>query len=325
MSSGIIYGMILSKNIECLEKNAKIVSMPENFSVHVDGFLDYLRFEKAASPHTVANYSVDLAQFVEYLERSGLSDVQDVDSRTIRSWVRGIMGYGYAKSSGARKLSSVRSWFAFLKQRGVVAKDPSRETRGPKLPARLPRALSRDAAERLVTLGTVGENEIRDRAILEILYGCGLRIAELAILRWDQVDLDERMLRVLGKGKKERLVPFGRRAREALLRWREFSPRVGEYVFPGQKGGSLSVRTVHRVVARAARKAGVPEMTPHVLRHSFATHMLEGGASLRVLQDLLGHENLLTTQQYLAVHADHLKESYEKTYPRAKGERERDV
>lgn len=296
-------------------------SMPETISYYVDQFLDHLRFEKEASSHTVTNYSVDLAQFSEYLENQGISKPGDVDAHVIRSWLRAVMGYGYAKSSSARKLSSVRSWFAFLKGKGVVARDPAKEIRGPKLPARLPKALSREAAERLVTVGTVGDDEARDRAILELLYGCGLRIAELSALEWSAVDLDERMARVMGKGGKERIVPFGRCAREALLRWRDVSPG-GQYVFPGQRGGAIAVRTVHRVVLRASRKAGVTGVTPHVLRHSFATHMLEGGASLRVLQEFLGHESLLTTQQYLLVSVEHLKASYERAHPRAKGESE---
>ncbi len=294
--------------------------LQEKISVSLDLFFDHLRFEKEASPHTVTNYSVDLAQFAEFLEVQGIDAPEEVEGKTIRSWLREMMGYGYAKTSAARKLSSVRSWFAFLFDRGLIPSDPAKGVRGPKLPSRLARALSREDAARLVEAGQSGEDPLRDSAVLELLYGCGLRIAELAALRWQDVDLDERMVRVLGKGSKERIVPFGTCALRALGSWRDSAETENGHVFPGQRGGAIAVRTVHRIVRRAALKAGVANVTPHVLRHSFATHLLEGGASLRVLQELLGHESLLTTQHYLAVGADHLRKSYELAHPRAKGD-----
>ncbi len=294
--------------------------MQEKISASLDLFFEYLQFEKESSPNTVTNYSVDLAQFAEYLELQGISDPAGVEAKTIRSWLREIMGYGYAKSSAARKLSSVRSWFAFLFEKRIVPEDPAKGIRGPKLPSRLPRALSREDADRLVTAGGEGEDALRDTAVLELMYGCGLRIAELVNLRWPDVDLDERMIRVFGKGDKERIVPFGMCALRALQRWKESLPAQGEFLFEGRKGAPITVRTVHRIVLRAARRAGIRNVTPHVLRHSFATHLLEGGASLRVLQELLGHESLLTTQHYLSVSADHLRKSYTMAHPRAKGE-----
>ncbi|MDK2958201.1 MAG: integrase/recombinase XerC [Synergistaceae bacterium] len=294
--------------------------MQEKISVFLDRFFDYLRYEKEASLHTVTNYSVDLAQFAEFLEVRGINSPAEVDGKTIRSWLREMMGYGYAKTSAARKLSSVRSWFAFLFDRGLISSDPAKGIRGPKLPSRLPRALSQEDTFKLVDAGQLGEDPVRDSAVLELLYGCGLRIAELASLRWQDVDLDERMVRVLGKGNKERIVPFGTCALKALRNWRDSGAGNGGFVFPGRRGGAITVRTVHRIVRRAALKAGVANVTPHVLRHSFATHLLEGGASLRVLQELLGHESLLTTQHYLAVGADHLRKSYELAHPRAKGD-----
>ena len=293
--------------------------MQEIISSFVDLYLDYLRFQKGASAHTVTGYAVDLAQFSEYLLLSGVSEPGGVEPKIIRAWLREMMGYGYAPSSAARKLSSVRSFFAFLRVRGLVPRDPAKAVEGPKLPGRLPRALSREDAERLVVFGSEGDSRLRDRAVLEVLYGCGLRIAELVSLLWRNVDLPERMLRVLGKGDKERLVPFGRCALTALEEWRESLP-PGEWVFPGQADGPVTVRTVHRIVLRAAKKTGISQVTPHVLRHSFATHLLEGGISLRVLQELLGHESLLTTQHYLAVSGEHLRQSYISAHPRAKGE-----
>ena len=296
------------------------MAMQEMISSTLDLFLDHLRFEKGSSEHTVTSYSVDLAQFAEFLEHQGISRPREVEARHIRSYLREIMGYGYAKSSAARKLSSLRSWSAFLKERGIIEKDAAKGVRGPRLPERLPRAVSQEDAVRILDAGRDGDDPGRDSAVLELLYGCGLRIAELAALRWEQVDMNERMIRVLGKGEKERLVPFGKCALSALLDWREHLPPAGEFVFPGKKKGAITVRTVHRIVLRAAAKSGISGVTPHVLRHSFATHMLEGGASLRVVQELLGHESLLTTQHYLAVSAEHLRRSYVLAHPRAKGE-----
>ena len=296
--------------------------MEEKISYHIDLYLDHLRFERGASSHTGINYSVDLAQFAEFLEAQGITDPVKVDGRLVRSWLREMMAFGYAKTSAARKLSSVRSWFAFLFDRGVIPSDPAKVVKGPKLPSRLPRVLSPQDAARLMEAAGEGENPARDRAVLELLYGCGLRIAELAGLRRRDLDLDERMIRVLGKGNKERIVPFGTFALRALKGWMDSLSGDEDYLFPGQKGGAITVRTVNRIVARGALWAGLGGVTPHVLRHSFATHMLEGGASLKVLQELLGHESLLTTQRYIALGAEHLRKSYEMAHPRAKGEGE---
>ena len=297
--------------------------MPEQLSASVDCFLDTLRFARNASEHTVANYSIDLAQFVEYVTARGASSVQDVDSRMIRSFLRDLVGYGYAKTSAARKLSTIRSFCSFLVERRELPVDPSASVRGPRLPGRLPRALSREDAKRLVESIPDDAHAARDAAVLELLYGCGLRIAEAVGLTWDAVDLPERWLRVLGKGDKERMVPMGRYAVGALERWkleigasREISGDLP--VFPGKGTSPMTVRTVARIVDRAALKAGVPGVTPHVLRHSYATHMLEGGASIRVLQELLGHESIVTTQRYVTVTADRLRESYIRAHPRAK-------
>ena len=297
--------------------------MLENISSSIDAFLGFLRLEKESSAHTVTNYAVDLAQFAEFMTLQGVDGVQDVDARAIRSFVREMIGFGYSKTTVARKLSAVRSWSAFLKVRGLVRTDAAKGIKGPRMPKLLPRALSREDAERLVEQGPEGKTLIRDRAILEILYGCGLRIAELVSLRWEDMEpVEERMLRVFGKGRKERIVPYGRCALEAVVEWRKLVPSSSLYLFPGTKERPLTVRTVHRVVTKAAERVGLSEVTPHTLRHSFATHLLEGGASIVAVKGLLGHENMLTTQRYIAVGAEHLRESYIVAHPRAKGEDE---
>jgi integrase/recombinase XerC len=164
------------------------------------------------------------------------------------------------------------------------------------------------------------ESYFRDRAVLELLYGSGLRIGELAVLRWEDIDLAERWVRIQGKGNKERMVPLGSYAVRALKELGREDRPGGSYVFPGGEKGHISERTINRIVKRAARQAGLSGVTPHMLRHSFATHMLEGGASLRVLQDLLGHESLITTQRYLTVTAEHLKKNYREIHPMAEGD-----
>ena len=160
---------------------------------------------------------------------------------------------------------------------------------------------------------------LRDKAVLELLYGCGLRIGELVVLRWEDIDFAERWVRVRGKGNKERMIPVGKMAIKALYNWRD-SCQMGIFLFTGEEGSHLTVRTVGRIVDRAAKRAGLSGVTPHMLRHSFATHMLEGGASIRVVQELLGHESLITTQRYLTVTAEHLKQSYIEAFPRTRGD-----
>lgn len=282
----------------------------------VDAYLEHLKYSRASSDHTVVNYAVDLAQFSDYLETLEIRRPGDVRHTHVRSFLREVVGFGYARSSAARKLSSIKGWMSYLKERGEIDSDPASGVRGPRLPGKLPRAMTFEDVDRLIEEGPRGSNETRDRAVLELLYGCGLRVAEAAGLEWDQVDLSERWIRVRGKGNKERMVPVGRCAVEALREWRKTLDSGERFVFPGENSGPVAVRTLHRIVARAAKRVGLTEVTPHVLRHSFATHMLERGASLRVLQELLGHESLVTTQRYLKVTVEQLKKSYLEAHPR---------
>lgn len=291
--------------------------MCDTIASSVDAYLEHLKYSRGSSDHTVVNYAVDLAQFSEFLETFEVTRPGDVSHGHVRSFLREVVGFGYARSSAARKLSSIKGWTSYLKERGDIPSDPASGVRGPRLPRRLPRAITTDEVSRLIEDGPGGDNALRDRAVLELLYGCGLRVAEAAGLEWEQVDLPERWIRVRGKGNKERMVPVGRCAVDALTGWRKTIGEGERFVFPGDGGGPLTVRTLHRVVSRAARRVGLAEVTPHVLRHSFATHMLERGASLRVLQELLGHESLVTTQRYLKVTAEQLKKSYIQAHPRA--------
>lgn len=293
--------------------------MTETLTSSVDGFMEHLRYGMSCSEHTVVNYSVDLVQFLDYLEQQNVSDPVNLETGHVRGFLRAIVGYGFARSSAARKLSAIRSWCAYMCREGLIPEDPTLGVKGPRFPHRLPRAISYVEVELLLGEGPVGETAVRDSAIMEVLYGCGLRVAELVALDLSDIDLEERWVRVAGKGKKERVVPMGRVAVTALDSWkiRRGEPFSEGPLFPGSRGGRITVRTIHRIVTGAAARVGLAEVTPHVLRHSFATHMLERGASLRVLQELLGHESLETTQKYLKVTADQLKKSYLAAHPRA--------
>jgi integrase/recombinase XerC len=295
--------------------------MEEKLSLNVDYFIDNLKYQRQFSEYTVVNYSIDLKQFVSYLENQGIAEPEEIKRENVRAYVRDIMGFGYSRTSVARKLSSIKGWTAFMTANGVISRDPASGVRGPKIPASLPRALGRDDVNRMIEEGIQKkESYFRDRAVLELLYGSGLRIGELAVLRWEDIDLAERWVRIQGKGNKERMVPLGSYAVRALKELGRKDRSGGSYVFPGGEKGHISERTINRIVKRAARQAGLSGVTPHMLRHSFATHMLEGGASLRVLQDLLGHESLITTQRYLTVTAEHLKKNYREIHPMAEGD-----
>ena len=282
----------------------------------VVSFLDYVK-NKSPSEHTLVNYAVDLRQFEDYLEEQKVGRLEDIDTPRLRGYLRGMFGWGFSKASIARKLSALRSFFSYLKERGALERDPTHSLRGPTAPRGIPRALSVEAVGVLLKMAESSEDPLRDTAVIELLYGCGLRISELAGLRWEDVDLEERWLVVLGKGAKERRVPFGTYAQRALRNLGASGEPEDAFVFAGRKGKPLTVRTVHRIVTGLAARGGVEGVTPHVLRHSCATHLLEKGASLKFVQEFLGHENMATTQIYLTVNASWMKKSYMEHHPRA--------
>jgi integrase/recombinase XerC len=291
--------------------------MAEKLSSLVDAYLQDLRHGRRLSEHTVTNYAIDLAQFVEFSLAQGLDAPESIRPAHVRGYLREMLAFGYAKASAARKLSAVKSWMVFLKGEHVIVEDPACRVQSPKLPLRLPRAISLEDVKNLLENGPTGKNEVRDRAALELLYGSGLRVAELVALDWEDLDLQERWVRVTGKGDKQRIVPVGRFALAAFKAWAEECSTCRGPLFPGSGGERMTVRTVTRIVDRASKRCGLSGITPHVLRHSFATHLLEGGANLRVLQELLGHESLLTTQRYLKISADHLQRVVREAHPRA--------
>lgn len=288
----------------------------------IDQFTRYLATERNASPRTVEAYGSDLAQFREFVvgERGSDVGVETVDHLLIRRWMA-LLHKGLKKSSIGRKLAAVRAFFKYLVRESMVAKNPAELVSTPKKEKRVPYHLNIDEVTALVESPQEGDLlSLRDRAILETLYSCGIRVSELTGLHVGGLDLEEGVVRVLGKGGKERVVPIGRHARRALSDYllARNNPPIDAPLFLNARGGRLTSRSVARIVDKYILKlATIRKISPHTLRHTFATHLLEGGADLRAIQELLGHASLSTTQKYTHVSIDRLMEVYDKAHPKA--------
>ena len=286
----------------------------------VAGFLRHLAVEKNASPHTVRSYRADLDDFTRFLAGAERRALARVDGRAVRAYLASLHARGLDAATAARRLATLRSLYRFLVRRGEVPTSPARDVRGPRLPRKLVSFLPIDEAAQLMdgrALG--GRGRDRDLAILELLYASGLRVSELAGLDVDDLDRAESTVRVVGKGRKERIVPFGSRAARALERC--LAGRDRGPLFVNARGGRLSTRSIRAIVHRAARAAGITRrVSPHTLRHTFATHLLDAGADLRAIQELLGHSRLSTTQRYTHVSADQLMRVYDGAHPRARAQ-----
>jgi integrase/recombinase XerD len=297
-----------------------------------DHFLEHLAVERGLSTNTVQAYRRDLRRYVAFLDSWGIQDVPGVTDEAVGAYVVQLSSAThdddllYRPASMARMLSSVRSFHRFELREGVTDRDPTVGVTSPRPARSLPRPLAVDEMERLLEAPRAGEPVgLRDRAILEMLYGAGLRISELTGLDVDDVDIEEGSVRVLGKGGKERDVPVGRYAREAvsayLTRARPgfATARTRSALFLNQRGGRLTRQGVSGLLERHVKAARIRRrVTPHTLRHSFATHLLEGGADVRTVQELLGHASVATTQIYTLVTKEHLREVYYSAHPRAR-------
>jgi integrase/recombinase XerC len=292
----------------------------------IRAFLSDLKHRRGLSPNTLSSYESDLIQFQVFLEEAlGSSKPSSVDVLAIRSFLAHLHAQGLSRASVARKLAALRTFFRFLQREGTIEKNPARLVSTPRLDRKLPARIEEGEVEQLLeapdTAGPLGR---RDRAMLELLYGSGLRVGELTALDLSTCDLDSRLLRVLGKGSKERLVPFGEPASEALrsyLRDRRALVALGEgtdALFLNHRGGRLTARSVRRLMDRYLKLTALRSgLSPHSLRHAFATHLLENGCDLRAIQELLGHESLSTTQKYTQLSTRKLLEVYEKSHPKA--------
>jgi integrase/recombinase XerC len=281
----------------------------------LEAFLRYQAVERGASAHTLRGYRTDLVEFRGFLASRGVERLPDVDARLVRRYLASLAERGLARASIARKLAAVRSWLGFLARRRRLPANPARQVGAPRLGRKLVSFLPIDEARALVTLR---DCRARDRALLELLYATGVRVSELCGLDAADLDRGRGTIRVRGKGGRERVVPVGEAALDALDAALAARPGAAGPLFVNRRGGRLTPRSVHRIVRAAARAAGLARrVSPHTLRHTFATHMLDAGADLRLIQDLLGHSRLSTTQRYTHVSADHLMRVYDAAHPRA--------
>ncbi|HEX6285439.1 MAG TPA: tyrosine recombinase XerC [Pyrinomonadaceae bacterium] len=300
----------------------------------VEQFLEHLRYERNVSAHTLRNYTSDLEQFLDSLDQSGsrprnLPDITEIDHLTIREWLAKLHSAQKKKASIARKLAALRTFFQFLVREGILELNPAKLVATPRLEKKIPTHLSVEEAIRFIE-SPDPETDLgkRDRAMLELMYATGVRVAELTMLNVFDVDYQNRLIRVTGKRRKQRIIPFGDPAGDALrgyLSVREkfllnapISKRDEDALFLNYQGTRITTRSVGRMVEKYIRLcAGMHNISPHALRHSFATHLLDSGADLRDIQELLGHARLSTTQIYTHVSMEKLVEVYDKAHPKA--------
>lgn len=311
----------------------------------VEGFLRFLKANRGLSDNTLRAYRVDVTSCLHVLELRGIDTLDAVTLEDLRSWM-GHEARTHARSSLARRTVAVRSFFAWAKEHGVISVDPAAALVTPRTRNALPTVLSQSQAAQLLDTADAQQSSqssrlaqssqsqspqpvqspvaLRNAAMLEVLYGTGIRVGELTGLDVTDVDFESRTLRVTGKGNKQRVVPFGVPAAQALSAWLDQGrpalvkpANAGAPLFLGARGGRIDQRVVRQVVHRAAAAAGVPDIAPHALRHSAATHMLDGGADLREVQEMLGHSSLATTQRYTHVSMEQLKARYAQAFPRA--------
>jgi integrase/recombinase XerC len=338
MNSASASTAAFDRSADASSNGTTTTTTPKNFSPLVRQFLDYLKLERHFSDYTVKSYGADLIQFGQFLAGEiGNADaargtaggsLDDKQARCEPLTIREFLAYLYAqndtKSTTARKLATLRSFYKFLIRRGVVSVNPLSTIRTPKQEKRLPKCLDLDQVQKL--LDAPGDGDLlsaRDKAMLEVLYSSGIRVSELVELEMADLDLQEGVLRVKGKGRKDRLTPIGSQAIKALQRYFELrgngsgQPMTGR-VFLNKHGESLSTRSVRRKLDKYLVAAGLdPGISPHTLRHSFATHLLNNGADLRSVQELLGHQSLSTTQIYTHLTTSRMKEVYDQAHPRA--------
>jgi integrase/recombinase XerC len=295
-----------------------------------DKYVAYLEAERNVSPYTRRNYTSDLLEFFGFVKDKGIVSLKDVNKLTLRSYLADLMEKGYAKSSIARKLSAVRSFFRYIMREEMISASPAATTVSPRLDKRLPEFLTVDDARRLVESPDLTRPQgQRDRALLELLYASGLRVSELVNMNIDQLNLATNEIRVWGKGAKERVVLIGAPAAQALNTYirdgrRELlGDKKNNALFVSRYGGRLPARTVQKILTKYARNIA-KKVHPHILRHTFATHLLDGGADLKVVQELLGHADLSSTQIYTHVTRGRARQIYLAAHPLAQGESRKD-
>jgi len=283
-------------------------------------FLDYLSLQKNCSSNTLRGYRRDIFQFINFLKKNKIKSFKSISYEDLLSYLGYLRNYGYSETTIGRKVASLKSFFKFLSARKIIKSNPVALLSSPKKPDRLPDFLTLEEVEKILNIPSEKNwQSLRDKAILELLYSTGIRVGELTSLKIGDIDFFQELIKVKGKGKKERIVPIGRYALKALIEYIERRPNKKEKnVFLNKYGKPLSERSVERIIDKFSKKAGIgKKITPHTFRHTFATHMLDRGADLRTVQELLGHERITTTQIYTHLTVEKLKEFYNKTHPRA--------
>lgn len=294
----------------------------------INGFVIYVRDERNRSINTVNAYESDVRGLFQYLVH--VQTLSDLTLIELRSWLAELQRKGQARATIARKAAAARAFTAWAKRRGLIEQDPATRLMSPSVPKTLPTVLSQEQAELVVTYCS-DENEVvthRNIAMLELLYATGIRVSELCGIDVADLDRGRNVLRVMGKGNKERMVPFGIPAAQAIDGWLRVRSQLTsdpKPLFVGIRGSRIDPRTVRTVVNRVTLAATGQQISPHALRHSAATHVLEGGADMRVVQELLGHSSMLTTQRYTHVSMDRLKKTFELAHPRAEGSSDGDT
>jgi integrase/recombinase XerC len=299
--------------------------MDESSLAWLPKFFQHLAVERRMSSHTDASYRSDLKRFVAHCDRNNVTDWQKVDSQLIRSFAAAEHHKGAAARTIQRRLSAIRSFYNYLlrEEKSPVKSNPAVEVRAPKAKKRLPATIDADLMSRLLSFRTDEEISVRDKAMMELFYSSGLRLSELVELDIDGIDLTDRVVTVIGKGEKERKVPVGRFAVEAITRWLQERPKLASVgnraLFVGMRGERINPRSVQKQVAHWARRQGLSvHVHPHMFRHSFASHLLESSHDVRAVQELLGHANLATTQIYTHLDFQHLAKIYDAAHPRAR-------
>jgi integrase/recombinase XerC len=284
---------------------------------YLEAFLSKLAQQRDYSDLTISAYKREVTRFISWLDTSA----DQATAQVVSVYIGHLKSIGLANNSIQRNLSAIRSFYRFLQNQGITSINPAAASRGPKHKRRLPKVLDTDQASQLLNFEDLSPQTLRDKALLELFYGSGLRLSEVAKLTNADLDLEQGVVRVIGKGGKTRDVPMGRLCVEVLQRWRKVN--VGDHwLFPGRGGNSISPRTVQNRLKRVAtQQLGDSSLHPHMLRHSYATHMLESSGDLRGIQELLGHSDIATTQIYTHLNFQHLAQVYDKAHPRAQNKK----
>jgi integrase/recombinase XerC len=290
---------------------------------HVANYFIYLKNERGLADRTLMAYRRDLDLLLNFLDAEKIDQPKQVTQHHIRAFIAQRHRKGLGGKSLQRLLSAVRSWYRWMMREGIAEQNPATPVRAPKSPRHLPATLDADTIAQLLDIPCDTPLAIRDKAIMELFYSSGLRLSELTTLHWDQIDLPSGMVTVTGKGNRDRMVPIGRIAKEALTEWRKTRAQFTSFeepaVFVTKQGNPIATRTIQTRIRHWAKHQGMPQnIYPHLLRHSFASHMLESSGDLRAVQELLGHADISTTQIYTHLDFQHLAKVYDKAHPRAK-------